>query len=61
LFHTLKATNKASHVNLTTIAHDNGFYDQMHFIKEMKKFTRLTPGEYLKAPRELQMPIFTRN
>ncbi|WOK07452.1 helix-turn-helix domain-containing protein [Imperialibacter roseus] len=61
LFHTLKATNKASQVNLTSIAHDNGFYDQMHFIKEMKKFTRLTPGEYLKAPRELQMPIFTRN
>jgi len=61
LFHTLQATNKASQVSLTDIAHDNGFYDQMHFIKEMKKYTRLTPREYLKAARDLQMPIFTKN
>lgn len=59
LFHALRATNRQG-VSLTHVAHENGFYDQMHYIKEIKKFVRLTPGEYLKANRDLQLPIFTR-
>ena len=31
---------------LTTIAHDAGYFDQSHFIREFKKFTGLRPSQY---------------
>lgn len=34
--------------SLTRIAYESGFYDQSHFIKGFRRFTRLTPGEYRK-------------
>lgn len=59
IFHAFRAANRQAGEKLSTIAYDNGFYDQMHFIREVKKYTTLTPGEYMKANRELQLPIFT--
>jgi AraC-like DNA-binding protein len=31
---------------LTDLAYANGYFDQMHFIKEIKDFTQQTPGRY---------------
>ncbi|MBK6285395.1 MAG: helix-turn-helix transcriptional regulator [Draconibacterium sp.] len=44
--------------SLTFIAHDNGFYDQSHFIRCFKTFTGLTPGEYRKQMSELPGHIY---
>lgn len=32
--------------NLTEIAHASGYFDQMHFIREMKRFSATTPSKY---------------
>jgi len=34
--------------NLTGYAHDSGYYDQAHLIREFKQITGLTPSQYLK-------------
>lgn len=34
--------------NLTSVAHQIGYYDQSHFIKDFKEFVGSTPTEYLK-------------
>ena len=41
----LIARNKES---LTAIAHDCGYFDQSHFIRDFKSFTGLTPSEFAK-------------
>ena len=35
-----------TNLTLTQIAHDSGYYDQSHFIREFKSYTNLTPKEY---------------
>ncbi len=35
---------------LTTIAYENGFSDQSHFIRTFKKYTSLTPSEFQHLP-----------
>ncbi len=35
--------------NLTHLAYSSGYFDQMHFIKEVKHFTHLTPKEFFKS------------
>ena len=35
-------------VNFSIVAHDQDYYDQAHFIKEFKRFTGMTPSEYVK-------------
>lgn len=30
------------------LAYDNEYYDQMHFIREFKRFTGYTPGMFVK-------------
>lgn len=37
----------------------DSFYDQNHFIKELKHFTGLTPGEYFNMDKGVQHPIFS--
>lgn len=32
--------------NLTNVAHESGYYDQAHFIREFKKFTGVAPGVF---------------
>lgn len=34
---------------LSDVAYDNGFADQSHFIRSFKKFTQITPNDYLKS------------
>ncbi len=45
---------------LSDIAYDNGYYDQMHFIKEVKRYTGLTPKEIFAFKSGLQEPTLTR-
>lgn len=40
---------QALHPNLTSLAHDSGFYDQAHFIKEFKLFTGDTPEQFFSV------------
>ena len=37
-----------SNDNLTSIAQNNGYYDQAHFVKEFKAICNITPSEYKK-------------
>jgi len=45
LCHNLKEYENKS---IAALAHDMGFYDQAHFIKEFKNFSGLTPKEYFE-------------
>lgn len=36
-------------LSLTAIAYDSQFYDQSHFIKSFRHYTKMTPGEYRLA------------
>jgi AraC-like DNA-binding protein len=38
-------------MNWTAVAHECGFHDQAHFNREFKRFTGVTPSEFL-ARRE---------
>jgi len=38
---------------LTTTAHDSGFFDQAHFVREFKFFMKETPKNYLNNKRSL--------
>ncbi len=40
--------------DLTTLAHDCGYFDQAHFIKDFKAFTGKTPSEYAQQMRRMQ-------
>ncbi len=37
-----------SYSKLSDLAYDNDFFDQMHFIKEFKRFAGSTPGKFIK-------------
>ncbi|TPD66916.1 AraC family transcriptional regulator [Flavobacterium microcysteis] len=39
--------------SFTTVAHDVGFYDQAHFIKDFKYFTGLNPKKYFSENLEM--------
>ena len=40
-----KSFAKSNRKRLTDIAYDSGYFDQMHFIKEVKKFTGQSPSQ----------------
>ncbi len=40
--------------DLTELAHECGYFDQAHFIKDFKAFTGKTPSEYAEGMRRLQ-------
>jgi len=40
--------NNRNFKNLTHVALENGYFDQSHFIRAFKEFTRITPKEYLR-------------
>lgn len=44
---TLKTLLTTEVTSLTSIAYENEYYDQAHFIKDFKEFTGLTPKKYL--------------
>ncbi|KIO78499.1 hypothetical protein TH53_03410 [Pedobacter lusitanus] len=39
--------------NLTYLGHESGYYDQPHLIREFKKYTGLTPGQYTSVTNPL--------
>ncbi|MEQ9299122.1 MAG: helix-turn-helix domain-containing protein [Cyclobacteriaceae bacterium] len=43
---------------LGSLAYSTGYYDQMHFIKDVKKYTGLTPSVYFGMDKGIQGPIF---
>ena len=45
--------NSRQFQTLTDLAYANGYFDQMHFIKEFKSFTDQTPRQYFKSPQGL--------
>jgi AraC-like DNA-binding protein len=45
--------NEKRFANLTSLAYENGYYDQAHFIKDFNEFTGVSPKEFYA--RHLQM------
>ena len=45
--------DKSKHNNLTKISYEAGYFDQSHLIKEFKKYTGITPNEYLHKTNKL--------
>lgn len=43
---TLKIMNEKKFTSLTSLAYENGYYDQAHFIKDFKEFTGLSPRQF---------------
>lgn len=43
----------------TGISYECGFFDQMHFIKDFRKITGMTPSDYLRKDRSLQEGVFS--
>ncbi len=44
--HVLSLVEQKRYHTLTHLAHDTGFYDQAHFIKDFREFTGLSPKQY---------------
>lgn len=44
--HVLSLVEQKRYHTLTTLAHNTGFYDQAHFIKDFREFTGLSPKQY---------------
>jgi len=45
--------NKPADISLTTICHESGYFDQSHLIRAFKKYTGITPSEYLNRTNKL--------
>jgi AraC-like DNA-binding protein len=43
------AVIKRQPISLTEVAYHFGYFDQAHFIKDFKRYTGMTPGQYLRA------------
>ena len=43
---TLKMLEQKKFTSLTSLAYENGYYDQAHFIKDFKEFTGVSPKEF---------------
>lgn len=41
-------------IDLTTLAYENGYYDQNHFIKEFKSFTGCTPSRFINEKKSVK-------
>jgi AraC-like DNA-binding protein len=53
--------DKSAKNNLTAICYDAGYFDQSHLIKEFKKYTGITPGEYLNDTNRLTINFMEFN
>jgi AraC-type DNA-binding domain-containing proteins len=45
--------DKSAETSLTTISHESGYFDQSHLIRAFKKYTGITPTEYLHSTNRL--------
>jgi AraC-like DNA-binding protein len=43
---TLKMLDQKKYTSLTSLAYENGYYDQAHFIKDFKEFTGMSPKSF---------------
>lgn len=43
---TLKMMEQKQFTSLTSLAYENGYYDQAHFVKDFKEFTGVSPKEF---------------
>jgi AraC-like DNA-binding protein len=50
---TLQLIEKREFTSFTGVAHEGGFYDQAHFIKDFKEFTGLNPKQYFSENLEM--------
>jgi AraC-like DNA-binding protein len=50
--------NKSQLTSLTELAYSNFYYDQMHFIKDVKSFMGITPSQFFKIDKGIQAPTF---
>jgi AraC-like DNA-binding protein len=55
---TLKMLEQKKFTNLTSLAYENGYYDQAHFIKDFKEFTGLSPKSFFSDNLKLSS-LFT--
>tara|TARA_R110000868_G_scaffold304437_9_gene565117 strand:+ start:27237 stop:28052 length:816 start_codon:yes stop_codon:yes gene_type:complete len=58
LIEVLKYHEKQSSLNFSNQLYNFGYFDQMHFLKEVKDFTGKTPTEYFSQDRGLQKAVF---
>lgn len=54
----LKKLHDNNEISWTDIAHDCGYFDQSHFIKEFKHFSGFNPGEYILNEHNKDEPNF---
>ncbi|HKO81093.1 MAG TPA: helix-turn-helix domain-containing protein, partial [Chitinophagaceae bacterium] len=50
---TLKMLDQKSYTSLTSLAYENGYYDQAHFIKDFKEFTGMSPKSFFSENLKL--------
>jgi AraC-like DNA-binding protein len=50
---TLKMLEQNKFSTLTSLAHENGYYDQAHFIKDFKEFTGMSPKSFFSGNLKL--------
>jgi len=55
---TLKMLEQKKFTNLTSLAYENGYYDQAHFIKDFKEFTGISPKSFFSDNLKLSA-LFT--
>ncbi len=49
----IKMMEENSFSNLTSLAYENGYYDQAHFIKDFKEFTGISPRQFFTGNMKL--------
>jgi len=58
--YSLSSIKQNPETNFTEIAHENGYYDQAHFIHDFREYTGITPKELFSGKRIVFCwPIFT--
>ncbi len=50
---TLKMLGEKNYTSLTSLAYENGYYDQAHFIKDFKEFTGISPKSFFSGHLQL--------
>ncbi len=59
--YTIRLQQQCKNIALTSLAYDAFYYDQNHFIKEIKKFTGLVPKRYFTSDKGIQTSIFSES
>lgn len=57
--HSIRAAQSGKQTTLTQLAHDSGYYDQAHYIRDFKAFAGVTPVQYFSGIHALS-DLFTK-